>query len=106
MVPAFTVSALAAHLGKDLDTATATLALELATRYVRAYTRGRGFTVDVPADDLSAVILTVAARLYANPDGMRAETIGSVSYTSALAGFQGYTPAELAVLNGYRGRVA
>lgn len=103
---ALPVDDLAAFLQQDLDTASATQASALATAYVRAYTRGVGFTTDVPTEDLAAVILAVAARLYSNPEGLRAETVGGYTYTSALAGFQGYTLAELTVLNGYRRRAA
>jgi len=107
-VPAFTLENLASYLQHDLDKATAETARDLATTMVRSYTRGVGFdpVTGEPAADLGAVILLVASRLYDNPEGTRSETLGSHAYISALAGFQGYTLAELAVLHRYRRRAA
>lgn len=107
-MPAFTLESLASYLQRDLDKATAETARDLATTMVKSYTRGAGFdpATGDPAADLGAVILLVASRLYDNPDQRRAETLGAYSFTSALAGFQGYTLAELAVLHRYRRRAA
>jgi len=107
-VPAFTDAELTAFLQSEVKPATAATARDLATRMVKSYTRGKGFDPGTgePAADLGAVILLAAARLYMNPDGVRAEAVGNYSYTSALAGFQGYTLAELAVLHRYRRRAA
>jgi len=107
-VPAFELTSLASYLQRDLDAASAGTARELATAMVRSYTRGVGFDLVTgePVADLGAVILLVASRLYDNPDQRRAETLGAYSFTSALAGFQGYTLAELAVLHRYRRRAA
>ena len=104
----YTRADLAAFLHRDVQPEPAQLALELATSAVRSYTRGRGFAVDntLMAPDLAGVVLTVAARLYGNPEGARAETVGSVSTTYAAAGFQGFTIAELAVLHRWRRRSA
>ncbi len=102
---------LAAFLHRDLDVEPALLALQMATNAVRSYTRGRGFLLGndgrpVMAPELAGVVLTVAARLYSNPEGARAETVGAVSTTYATAGFQGFTLAELAVLHQWRRRAA
>ncbi len=107
-MPAFELTTLASYRHSDLDAATAATARDVATMMVRSYTRGAGFDpiTDEPAADLGAVILLVASRLYNNPEGRRAETLGSYSFTSALAGFQGYTLAELAVLHRCRRRAA
>jgi len=107
-VPAFELTSLASYLQRDLDAATAGTARDLATAMVKSYTRGVGFDPATfePAPDLASVILLVASRLYANPEGNRAETVGAYSFTSALAGFSGYTLAELAVLHRYRRRAA
>jgi hypothetical protein len=71
---------------------------------VKAYTRGRGFVGEEVEDDLGAVIVTTAARLYTNPDmRVRTET-GSHSEVPGL--FNGFTLPELAVLHRYRRRTA
>lgn len=107
-MPAFTDADLTAFLQSDVKPATAATARDLATRMVRSYTRGKGFDPGTgePLADVAAVILLAASRLYANPEGNRAESVGSVSYTSASAGFQGFTLVELAILHRYRRRAA
>lgn len=107
-MPAFELTSLASYLQRDLDAASAGTARDLATAMVKSYTRGLGFDLVTgdPAADLGAVILLVASRLYDNPEGTRSETLRSHAYISALAGFQGYTLAELAVLHRYRRRAA
>ncbi len=103
---AYTAVDLAAHLQQDVDTATATLALRVAADVVHTYTRGVGFDpiTGVPGDDLAAVILTSAGRVYVNPAHTQSETIDD--YTVRHAGFTGFTLPELVVLNTYRRRAA
>ncbi|QNK52357.1 hypothetical protein H7F30_12245 [Dermacoccus sp. PAMC28757] len=72
----------------------------IITAMARAYTRGNGFGNGMPEDDLAAVITTATARLVANPEQLRV-TIGGVQ----TDGFQGWTLAELFVLNRYRRRI-
>ncbi|MGA4691902.1 hypothetical protein MX572_05960 [Rhodococcus pyridinivorans] len=70
------------------------------------YTRGSGFDVEgAPMHpDLEAVIATAAARLAANPEQVtKTVTVGPFN-ESRGAGFQGWSLAELAVLNRYRKR--
>ncbi len=107
-MPAFELTTLASFLRNDLDEATATTARDLATTMVKSYTRGVGFdpVTGEPSSDLGAVILLVASRLYSNPEGMRSENIGSYAYTTASAGFQGFSLVELALLHRYRRRAA
>ena len=95
---------LASHLQTDLDTATATLALKVATDVVRTYTRGEGFNIvtGAPGDDLAAVVLTLAGRMYRNPSNFLAETAGARSVRYG----EGWTLPELATLNTYRRRSA
>ena len=74
------------------------------TALVRAYTRDRGFDriTGAPNAGLGAVITSATARLVANPEQLR-YGVGSVQYNSA---FQGWSLAELAVLNRYRKRAS
>ncbi|MGA4670439.1 hypothetical protein ACPCG0_11700 [Propionibacteriaceae bacterium Y1923] len=80
-------------------------AVQVITAMVKAYTRGNGFDAfgTVPNPDLSAVITMASARLAANPGQLR-RTDTSGPFTQVLDGFQGWTLAELAVLNRYRER--
>ena len=103
---AYTATDLAAHLQTDVDTATAVLALKVAGDVVRTYTRGEGFNAvtGAPGDDLAAVVLMAAGRIYVNPTHTQQETIDD--YTVRHAAFTGWTLPELAVLNTYRRRAA
>ncbi|MGI8721193.1 MAG: hypothetical protein ACR2JG_03090 [Geodermatophilaceae bacterium] len=103
---AYTPADLAAHLQTNLDTASAVLALKVATDVVFTYTRGQGFNAvtGAPGDDLAAVALTVAGRIYTNPAATEMTSIDD--YTVRYAAFNGWTLPELAVLNTYRRRTA
>ncbi len=101
---AYTAADLAAYLQQDVDTATAMLVLKVAADAAKAYTRGQGFTGGVPGDDVAAVVLMAAARMYANPESYRSVNLGSLSYT--LTPFSGWTLAELAILHTHRRRAA
>ncbi len=97
---------LAAHLQQDVDTATATLAMKVAADVAHTYTRGAGFgpITGAPGDDLAAVVLMAAGRIYVNPTHNQQETVDD--YTVRHAAFTGWTLPELAVLNTYRRRAA
>lgn len=102
-----TPSDVAAFLGQGDDPSLVALAREqlpFVTATVMGYVRGRGFTGDVPADDLALVIIASAARLVGNPDLTRSETIGDYSVTPGA--FLGWTLPELAILNRHRKRAA
>jgi len=103
-VSAYTATDLAAYLQHDVDTATAMLVLKVATDAARTYTRGQGFTDGVPGDDVAAVILTSAGRVYVNPAHTQQEQIDD--YAVRPGAFTGWTLPELAVLNTYRRRAA
>lgn len=90
-------------LGSGDDATVVALAGEVVpvvTAMARAYTRSRGFTGDQPNDEISAVIITAAARMVVNP-GQVPYDVGSVSYRG---GFDGWTLAETFVLNRWRKR--
>lgn len=94
-------------LGQGDDTALVDLAerhLPLVTAQVRAYTRGRGFIANDPADDLALVIIAATTRSVVNPQGLRAENLGTFSVQYQVT--QGWTLPELAILHGYRRRAA
>ncbi len=95
----------AAFLGQGDDTTLVALAnqhLPIVTALVRSYTRDRGFTGTVPADDLAAVIVCATARMMTNPEQTRS-VVGSVQ---TFDGFTGWSLAETFVLNRYRKRAA
>lgn len=77
--------------------------IRVASMMVKGYTRGRGFDEDgTPADDVAAVIVSCAARLYRNPTLDRNQTAGPFQTSPGI--FNGWTLAELAILNNYRVR--
>ncbi len=93
----------AAFLGKPDDAATlatAEQAIPVVTTMVKAYVRGGiGWASN---DELDAVIVTAAARMVSNPSGLPVDdTVGPFS-RSVRGAFQGWTLAELYVLNRYR----
>jgi len=95
----------AAFLGKPDDAATiatAEQAIPVVTVMVKAYVRGG--TDWEPNDELDAVIVTAAARIVSNPGQLPVDmTTGSFGL-SIRGAFQGWTLAELFVLNRYRRR--
>lgn len=98
-------------VGDAHDVAARDLALERATAYVRAYTRGAGFNpaadaagVPAPAEDLRVVILDLAARLLLQGVHSRL-VVGPLDQAFGVPPGS-FTFAELAVLNRYRRRAA
>lgn len=94
-------------LGKPYDTATMELAYEhvpMVVAFVKAYTRGAGFTGGEPTAELEEVIASASARLINHP-GLRSSTVGEVSIQYAPS-VDGFTLLELAVLHRYRRRAA
>lgn len=89
------------------DEVQALAVLTVVLAIARAYTRGRGFH---PTDgewleeDIAAVVLPAAARLLLNPASARRIEVGSFSTVPGV--FEGWTLAELAVLQRYRRRAA
>lgn len=105
--PTGTVAALAVakFLGQGDDQELVDLAAEhvvVIEQMARAYTRDRGFELGQINDGIKAVITSATARLVANPEQLR-YGVGSVQFNSA---FQGWSLAELAVLNRYRKRAS
>lgn len=99
------------HVSEDavaslLDSPTAAIPAAIAqiTVMARAYTRGNGFQDGEPCEDLAAVINTASARLASNGSGNQwRKKVDDVEY-EYRSSFQGWTLAELAVLNRYRVR--
>jgi len=77
--------------------------IHTATMMVRGYTRGRGFDESgFPEEDLEAVIVSCAARLYRNPTLDTNQSAGPFQTSPGV--FNGWTLPELAILNQYRVR--
>lgn len=79
-------------------------AVDAIAALARSYTRGRGFTVDGPNVDVSAVVVTAAARLVSNPRQITFELDVGRGSRAYRGGFVGWSLAELAALNRYRVR--
>lgn len=95
----------AAFLGKPEDVATlatAEQAVPVVTVMVKAYVRG-GADWE-PNDELDAVIVTAAARMVSNPGQLPTDSTAGAFSQSVRGAFQGWTLAELFVLNRYRKR--
>ncbi len=76
----------------------------IITTLAKSYTRGNGFDGNTPNDEIAAAITTASARLAANAtqtlDWLKVDDVEREFRSS----FQGWTLAELAVLNRYRVR--
>ena len=94
------VAAFVGHPGNAEVVATAVAQVPVVTEYVRGFTRGRGFTGEVPAGPLRAVIVSGAARLVTNPEQVSHFTTGD--YSERPAQLAGWTLTELGILRRYR----
>ncbi|WP_448810468.1 hypothetical protein [Agromyces bauzanensis] len=106
-MPTPTGQQVADYLDRGDDTQLVALAgvhLPLVSAMVKAYTRGVGFTIDVPDETLEAVIVSACARLTANPDGTITEAVDD--YQTRRTVFEGFNLIERAVLDGYRRKAA
>ncbi len=81
-----------------------TTVVPLITTMAKAYTRGRGFTGNVPNDEIAAVITTASARLSANGRQASYSTTAGSFAQDLRSFFSGWTLAEQIVLNRYRVR--
>ena len=82
----------------------ARLALDAVLALVAAYTRDNHMRGGVLRPGVESVVLQAAARLMSNPEQVQVrEQIGPYSYFRG-DGFNGFTLAELAVLDRYRKR--
>lgn len=88
---------------QDVDSGQATAILSVVTAMCSAYTRGIGFDSDgVPNSDLSAVILSAAARLIAHPRQVGSYEVQGPESDQKYASPFAWSVAELYVLNRYR----
>ncbi|MBG6237388.1 hypothetical protein IWX78_000331 [Mycetocola sp. CAN_C7] len=102
-----TATDVANYLDRGDDFELVTLAgvhLPLITQLVKAYTRGNGFTADVPDDIVRAVIISATARLTQNPDGTI--TVNIDDFQTRKTVFEGFSLIERVVLDGYRRKAA
>ncbi|UXA10381.1 hypothetical protein KXD97_19855 [Mycobacterium sp. SMC-8] len=93
----------AAFLGQPENAATlatAEQAIPVVSTMLRAYVRGgAGWESN---DELDAVIVAAAARMVSNPSGLAHDDTAGPFTRSVRGAFQGWTLAELFVLNRYR----
>lgn len=99
-----TTDDLGAFLGREIDAGQATAVLGIVSAMAAGYTRGQGFTEGEPGPDVRAVILSASARLIADTSQITSEEAMGPFSVSYRAGFDGWSAAELAVLNRYRVR--
>ena len=77
----------------------------LITVMAKSYTRGNGFDGNQPNDEIAAVITTASARLASNTRQLSYTMAAGTAYNlDVRSAFQGWSLAELAVLNRYRVR--
>jgi len=76
----------------------------IITTMAKAYTRGHGFTGNQANDEIAAVITAASARLAANGTQLGVRLKVDDYEREFRSGFQGWSLAELAVLNRYRKR--
>lgn len=101
----FAPADLATLIGSDVDTARATLLLELVTGHVTDAAGGRVFDPVPPS--VKAVALDVAVRAYDNPKGFASESLGAYSYSRDSASTRGgvyLTPDEKRTIRRAAGR--
>lgn len=99
------LTSLGSFLNRTLDAVQAPEHIATVTEFVKAYTRGQGFATNGDVnDDLAAVIVTASARLLASPALVTRKEVGSLALL--FTPFNGFTVAELMVLNRYRQRTA
>lgn len=84
--------------------ADATQAIAVVTALAESYTRGEGFTDGTPANDVAAAVYMAALRLLANKSQLEHSKDKGPFSVSFSEGFDGWSTAELFVLNRYRKR--
>ena len=98
MADLFTLEQLASYMQSDLDTASADLALSLATALIRGEVGAARYDALTDLSPLLPVALEVARRVLLNPTGVRSEQIDdySVTYATEFVGGAVLTDAERA----------
>jgi hypothetical protein len=98
-MPTPTANDLATFTGTTVEADQAAAVINVIKARVSAYTRGEGFDDGEPNDELSAVILSAAARLLFNTGGHVREEMGGLVVQH---GADGFSLPEQGVLNRYR----
>ncbi|WP_099025628.1 hypothetical protein [Mycolicibacterium palauense] len=101
-----TAAQLAEFMGREVNESQASAVLDVVTALAASYTRGLGFTGGEPNADVRCVILSASARLLTDTTQITADRSMGPFSVSYRAGFDGWTTAELYVLNRYRQRAA
>lgn len=88
-----------------IEASTAATSIDAATALVDGYTRSNHLDHDgTPRPGVAHVVLTVAARIAANP-GQVSYRVSAGAFSKQVGkGFSGFTLAELSILNRYRKR--
>jgi hypothetical protein len=102
-VPTPSAENLTNYTGTPVSADQAAAVIGVVKAMVSAHTRGIGFTEGEPNTELSAVILSAAARLLVNTSGLAREQMGALAVQYGSAAF-GFTLPELGILNRYRER--
>lgn len=98
------IAAFVGKPGKAATTEQARASVPIVAEFVRAYTRGNGWTGDAPDGPIRAVIVSATARLVMNP--AQVASYQMADYSERPAVLNGYTIAEQGVLHNYRRRQA
>jgi hypothetical protein len=102
MAALLTSADLAALMGRPVDSQQGAAVLSIVAALARSYTRGEGFTVDGPCDEIRAVILGASLRLLAHPRQIQMSESAGPESASYATGFTGWTIPERAVLDSFR----
>ena len=97
-------SELGAFVGREVNEGQGEAVISIVSALASAYTRGRGFTDAEPGSDIRAVILSASARLITDASQITADRAMGPFSVSYRTGFDGWSTAELYVLNRYRER--
>lgn len=93
---------LATFTGQQADSERGMAVINVVTALVKSYTRGQGFSLDGPNEDINAVILSASARLLRNTSGVVQESMGP--FSAQFDGDFSFTVAEKFALDRYRVR--
>lgn len=91
-------------MGRELNAVQADAVIQVIMASAAAYTRGRGFKDGEPGSDIWSVVLSASARLLTDTSQITADRQMGPFSVSYRAGFDGWSTAELYVLNRYRER--
>lgn len=101
-----TAGELGTFLNRPIDGGQASSVLQVVTAFARSYTRGVGFTGDVPNSEIASVILSASARLISHTRQVGLDEAKGPEAARWLASPFAWSVGELMVLNDFRVRAA